>query len=949
MRDAVLQSRVLVERTTMRPSASEDIHVVIDVMASGTAVENKRPRLSVMFCIDASASMTGEPLAQAAASVGLIVDLLDDQDEVGLVAFASEASLISEMSTLNRAARAMLRRRASAIQPSGNSNIEAGLRTALRAFTGRADDVRQVLVLLSDGEPTRGLKSGELLSQFIDASRAQVGVVALGYGSAHNAEVLHRIARAGGGQFCFIPDPSEARAAFARALGAQGDVVAEQSKIVLMPADGVEIVEVLNVDKTRYTRDGLHVPVPDLRDGQNHKVVARLHVKAPFDNGSFPLVNVIVRHRPAGTRALHEERLLPHFGIADREPVEVVEAVHAVLLAQAEQVRAKARAEAGVGRFDGAARLLRGVLERLQKAEGYVVNDGSPLSEAVEHIVDEVTAYERHPSANETVEFNATARGVVVAKGSNHAADVVDHSRIAVRLQQATISAPPIGTLIVLDQRGYELGRVPLAGELIIGRAAGNDVVLPRGNISRRHTRVVVREGKALVIDLKTTNGTYVNGLRVQSPITLAPNDKIFIGEFALRFDPLESGTPSTPLHSGSLAPRDAATAADSFEARSSTPSPALEIDARVACALVVVETMTGRTVQRYTLPHDEDVYVGRESGACRIVLPGPDVEERHTRFVARGDTVYVTDMHSHRGTFLNGERIFEALRLCPGDVVTIGAYTLRFEGLRNPSDLMCAHDKPHANKNGVRGVANLGTLVVMLNGKQQHLVDMPAPGEIYIGRRSDRELILHSKPFGVPNLLARIVSPRGPAFVLPEGQTATVARNGVPLTKRLPLEFGDVLSVGNFRVQLVEHPPAAEGSPPMPTTHPASSTPLLARVSPGVLIVNDPQGNVSARVTLPAQGEVSIGRASSNDISLPMCGVALQHARVVVRDGTVIAVDLGSPSGTVVQGTRLKGPRILLDGHEMCIASFVMRFDRAAPVVDVSAQKEASRGHKQP
>lgn len=70
-----------------------------------------------------------------------------------------------------------------------------------------------------------------------------------------------------------------------------------------------------------------------------------------------------------------------------------------------------------------------------------------------------------------------------------------------------------------------------------IGRARGNDIVLPRPNISKRHARIMVMEGEMYVIDLKSTNGTYVNGDRISAPVKVSDQDKIFMGDFMLKVE----------------------------------------------------------------------------------------------------------------------------------------------------------------------------------------------------------------------------------------------------------------------------------------------------------------------------------------------------------------------------------------------------------------------------
>ncbi|MEM7674636.1 MAG: ATPase, T2SS/T4P/T4SS family [Myxococcota bacterium] len=71
--------------------------------------------------------------------------------------------------------------------------------------------------------------------------------------------------------------------------------------------------------------------------------------------------------------------------------------------------------------------------------------------------------------------------------------------------------------------------------EITIGRVQGNDIILPKGNISKRHSRIVLKDGKFIIVDLKSTNGTYVNGKKITAPQVVKATDKIYIGDFTLQ------------------------------------------------------------------------------------------------------------------------------------------------------------------------------------------------------------------------------------------------------------------------------------------------------------------------------------------------------------------------------------------------------------------------------
>jgi len=89
---------------------------------------------------------------------------------------------------------------------------------------------------------------------------------------------------------------------------------------------------------------------------------------------------------------------------------------------------------------------------------------------------------------------------------------------------------------VVVRERGASDGHelVFEKVEVTIGRIQGNDIVLPKGNVSKRHARVVLRDGKMIVVDLKSTNGTFVNGRKLTSPIVVREEDHVYIGDFMI-------------------------------------------------------------------------------------------------------------------------------------------------------------------------------------------------------------------------------------------------------------------------------------------------------------------------------------------------------------------------------------------------------------------------------
>ncbi len=73
---------------------------------------------------------------------------------------------------------------------------------------------------------------------------------------------------------------------------------------------------------------------------------------------------------------------------------------------------------------------------------------------------------------------------------------------------------------------------------------------------------------------------------------------------------------------------------------------------------------------------------LGRDKGA-EIVLHDPEVSRRHARFESHEGFVYLEDLKSSNGTFLNGRRITEAIEIRQGDEIDVGTTRILVTSVR--------------------------------------------------------------------------------------------------------------------------------------------------------------------------------------------------------------------------------------------------------------------------
>jgi pSer/pThr/pTyr-binding forkhead associated (FHA) protein len=75
------------------------------------------------------------------------------------------------------------------------------------------------------------------------------------------------------------------------------------------------------------------------------------------------------------------------------------------------------------------------------------------------------------------------------------------------------------------------------AGMVMVGRGADCQLVLDDDYVSTRHARVVAGDSGLYIEDLGSTNGTYVNGMRISAPTTITLQDTVRIGKTVLKLE----------------------------------------------------------------------------------------------------------------------------------------------------------------------------------------------------------------------------------------------------------------------------------------------------------------------------------------------------------------------------------------------------------------------------
>jgi pSer/pThr/pTyr-binding forkhead associated (FHA) protein len=101
---------------------------------------------------------------------------------------------------------------------------------------------------------------------------------------------------------------------------------------------------------------------------------------------------------------------------------------------------------------------------------------------------------------------------------------------------QEVEAIPTEKPLLVVTRGPYAGQKFELStGEFTVGRDPGSDIFLDDITVSRRHAKLIIDEGKVVIVDSGSLNGTYVNRKRVEQK-ALKSGDELQIGKFKMLF-----------------------------------------------------------------------------------------------------------------------------------------------------------------------------------------------------------------------------------------------------------------------------------------------------------------------------------------------------------------------------------------------------------------------------
>jgi pSer/pThr/pTyr-binding forkhead associated (FHA) protein len=252
------------------------------------------------------------------------------------------------------------------------------------------------------------------------------------------------------------------------------------------------------------------------------------------------------------------------------------------------------------------------------------------------------------------------------------------------------------GKLILLNPNGPEQEFNLEKTSVSLGRANTNDIILNDVRVSRSHTRLECGPQGVTLVDLGSSNGTRLNGIRVDRA-SLNPGDTISLGSQQFKF---ELGVPDEDIGVTMI---DTQLQLDQTMNDQVLP---VVINETSSPALVVFD---GNKTWRVELENLDRALIGRDDN-CDVFIDAPNVSRHHAEVQFKGGGFVLKDLGSTNGTILRGQQIKMHI-LQDGDFFRIGNAQITFKAGFQEQALTLA-DEQLANVSSRRTVVFLPGLM---------------------------------------------------------------------------------------------------------------------------------------------------------------------------------------------------------------------------------------------
>lgn len=203
---AALAARVVAGREATMANGPAREPFLLELSAGGAGMGARTP-LNLCLVIDRSGSMEGPPLEYAKAACSYVVDLLSPDDVLSIVTFEEVVDVLMPPQRVTN--RQVVKDGIQRIVAGNTTDLYGGVALGMQQLLQTAEASRATrMLVLSDGDPTAGIKDFPSLTSFASEVKARgITITFLGFGPDYNEELLASMAKRAGGNYYYVPRP----------------------------------------------------------------------------------------------------------------------------------------------------------------------------------------------------------------------------------------------------------------------------------------------------------------------------------------------------------------------------------------------------------------------------------------------------------------------------------------------------------------------------------------------------------------------------------------------------------------------------------------------------------------------------------------------------------------------------------------------------------------------
>ena len=273
-----MKPEVSFDKTVTTVKQGDLVHTMVEI-AAPPSPEMERSPIDVVFVIDRSGSMSGEPIVAVREAVAGVLRQMGPNDRAGVVAFDTDASMVLP---LGRHDNKKSQQRVLQMSTGASTNMSAGWlmgHEMLRSDCG--DDRIRRIVVLTDGYVNQGITGEDELATMVSIGRnSGITTSLIGFSTDYQEELLGTLANAGGGNDYWCESADPAARVFQREFDGLAAVVAQNIAITIEPTDVVAVAGILNDFRvTELDNGALRVDLGDAFGGETRSVVIGFHLR----------------------------------------------------------------------------------------------------------------------------------------------------------------------------------------------------------------------------------------------------------------------------------------------------------------------------------------------------------------------------------------------------------------------------------------------------------------------------------------------------------------------------------------------------------------------------------------------------------------------------------------------------------------------------------------------